>query len=767
MKRMLRILLAAIGILGLVMVGAVVFVTTFLDPEDLKPRLVEIVREQTGLELELGGQLNWSFYPRLGVSVNTAEAWLPGRSEGQAPFAAFEYGEVSLSFAPLLRREIAIDGLTIVGLDLNLERDAQGRGNWEALLERLDNQRQSVKSVLVPASAGVNPSSPDLAVNVNIASVQLQDGRVRYADVQTGNAYQLSNLVLAGTNVSPGKAFPLKGSVVVDYFETLDAESSSLNSQLDLSTNVTLGLTERRHLLEGFSLKASSHFGSERSRQEFQLMAEQLELDLGADSLRLTNSQLQAGLLYPLLGEKRLAFDMQFDLEGHLDTHTANLRQIALTGPDGLNVTGNLLFEALNTAPRYSGQLKLAPFSLKKWLARFDAMPAMNNPDALSDVGLTSPVEGDLMSLTLDGLNMTLDSSTLSGRLSAAFDGTQLDASLQGDSIHLDDYLVLNEEGAEVAQLAGITRAWAQQEHVDLLPAEWLAEVALNLQLRLDELVVAKQRLQDVTLNVDGDDGVHQLTQFSSNLHSGTLQATGTLNASDAPLQWALSFEGDELRLASLLASLGHEPPPAEGLLYGQGELTSQGNSVERVTRGLNGQVELGINEGRLTGANISRELCGVAARLEGKPLGSEWPEGTPFEQATATIDITDGIASTDDLVLNIPGINVGANGTLDLGSEAFDLRVAASFSDDVDPACAVNPRLIGVALPLRCKGQLSEDSSKWCRLDSTAVQAALSQALQREIQRRFGNGAEKALDEPLGEEAASGLRKAIKGLLE
>lgn len=773
MKRILRTLLAAIGILGLVMVGAVIFVTTFLDPEDLKPRLVEVVREQSGLELELGGQLNWSFYPRLGVSVNNAEARLPGQSADQQPFAAFDYGEVSLSFAPLLRREIAIDGLTIVGLKLNLERDVEGRGNWEMLLERLDSHRQHAESALTPTSAGVNPGSSDLDVNVNIASVQLKDGRVRYVDVQSGDAYQLSSLVLTGTNVNPGSAFPLEGSVVVDYFETLNAESASVTSKLDLKASVNLGLTEKRHVLDGVSLKASTRLYSEQEPQEFQLTADQLELDLAADRLRMTTSLLQAGLLYPQLGDKRLALEMRFDLEGNLDTRSARLQQMALTGPDGLNVTGSLLLEALDTAPRYSGHLQLAPFSLRNWLIRLNAMPAMASPKALAEVGLTSPVEGNLESLTLDGLNMMLDGSTLSGRVSTDFDGQRLDANLQGDRINLDDYLPPSQGSAGVVHLPGISRAWAQQENADLLPAEWLAEVALNLQLRLGDLILAKQEFRDVALAVEGSEGVHRLTRFASNLHSGELQATGKLDASDMPLQWALSLEGKELRLASLLTSLGHQPPPAEGRLYGHGQLTSQGNSVALITRSLNGQLELGVNEGRLTGANISRELCSVAASLEGKQVGNEWPAGTPFEQATASIEITDGIASTDDLVLSIPGISVGGNGELDLGSEAFDLRVAASFREDVDPACAVNPRLVGVKFPLRCKGQLGGDSSEWCRLDSDAVQAALGQALQREIKRRFGDKAEEKLDEAaekldesLGEGAASGLRKAIKGLL-
>ncbi|HSH48774.1 MAG TPA: AsmA family protein [Halomonas sp.] len=775
MKRILRTLLAAAGILGLVTVGAVVFVTTFVDPEDLKPRLVEVVREQSGLQLELDGPLSWSFYPRLGVSVDVARVRLPAQGHDEPPFAAFEHGEVSLSFAPLLRREIAIDGLTIVGLNLNLERDEQGRGNWESLLDHLGEQRRLAESAIAPASAGFSPGGGDLDVNVNIASVALHKSRVHYADARSGHAIELDNLELAGTNVSPGSAFPLKGSAELDYFDALDAESASFTSQLTLQSSVDLGLTEKRHVLNGLSLKASSRFGQGQELQETHLTADQLELDLAADRLSATGSKLQAGLLYPQLGKKRLAFELLFALDANLKAASARVQELALKGPDGLDVSGNLLLEALDSAPRYSGQLQLAPLSLRKWLLRLNAMPNMAKTTALAKVGLTSPISGDLDGLTLDGLNMTLDDSIFSGRLSGDFDGRRLDMDLQGDSISLDDYLPSSDGAPGMVRLPGVSRAWAQQqETTDLLPAEWLADAALDLRLRLGELALMDQNFQNVSLAVEGRDGVHRLSEFGADFHSGELQASGELDAREDPLQWALSLTGQELRLGSLLISLGHEPPPVEGRLSGEGQLTSRGNSVPVIKRGLNGQLKLGIDEGRLTGTNISRELCTVAAALEGDTPSREWREGTSFEQASATIRLTDGVASSDDLVLNIPGIDFDGKGELDLGSEAFDLRIAARFSEDVDPACAVNSRLVGVDLPLRCQGQLGGDSSEWCSIDRDALQATLDEALQREAQRRFGDEAERRLDEAaekidqrLGEGAGSELRKAIKGLLE
>ncbi|WP_331280597.1 AsmA family protein [Halomonas sp. BC04] len=144
MKRLLQTLLAAIGVLGVAVVAAVVYVTTFLDPEDFKPRLIDVVREHSGMELTLNGPLAWSFYPRLGVSVERVESHLPEQASDAPPFLAFDKAEVSLAFAPLLRGEIAIEGLTLDGMQLRLVRDEQGQGNWEPLLQRLDERREGL-----------------------------------------------------------------------------------------------------------------------------------------------------------------------------------------------------------------------------------------------------------------------------------------------------------------------------------------------------------------------------------------------------------------------------------------------------------------------------------------------------------------------------------------------------------------------------------------------------------------------------------------------
>lgn len=779
MKRLLRTLLAAIGVLGLVMVGAVVYVTTFFDPNDLKPRLVEVVREHSGLELTLDGPLSWSFYPRLGVGVQQAEARLPDQDDDSAPFAALSHAEVSLAFAPLLRGEIAIDGLILDDLYLDLERDAQGQGNWEVLLERLGERSEQAEAALAPASAGPAPSGGNgLSVALNIASVQVRRGEVHFRDAQADRELRLEELEISGSNVNPGSAFPLTSSFRLRLHDSLDWRDTptepSLLSDVSLETRVDLGLAEGRHVLEGLSLKTVNRLAGLEHEQKLNLQGERMVVNLGEGSVQLDKGALDASLNHPRLGEKTLPLSLAFTLDADLDEQSARLRELELTGPDALKLNGNLNLSDLGASPAYTGQLRLTPLSLRPWLTRFTAMPVMANGQALSDVALTSPVSGDLERFELAGLTLVLDDATFTGRLAGRFDGRLLAADLQGDRLDLDGYLPpagVADDAAWRWRLPGIRRAHAEDADA-LVPASWLAELDLDAHLALGQLRLAGLDFQDVDLTLEGRDGRHRLTDFTSRFYEGRLAADGALDLRESPIRWQLAPKVERVRLESLLEARGEAPSPLSGRFSGEGELTSRGNSPLELRRHLSGRLDARIDEGAFKELNVGEELCTTAATLQGKTLDREWAEETRFERIRAGLTLDEGEVTSDDLLVTLPGMRVDGEGRIDLVSEQFDLRAAVRLVEADDAPCEVNPRLARVPLPVRCDGTLGGESAEWCRFDREAFQGTLAGLLRDEATRRAGEkveerleGAVEKIDERLGEQAGRELRDALEGL--
>ncbi|WP_075879504.1 AsmA family protein [Vreelandella massiliensis] len=776
MRQLLRILLAAVGILAVVAVAAVVYVTTFLDPEDFKPRLTEVVEEQTGLTLSLDGALSWSFYPRIGMSVEKARAWLPEQNLDDAEFASIERAEVSVSFAPLLRGEIAVDGLILDGMRLNLRRDQDGEGNWAPLLDRLAEEGEQAERVLAPASAGPNVEAGSLDVALNIASVEMRDAHIFFEDAQAGELWQLEKLNITGRNVNPLRSFPLQATFTLKHYPSLSSatleRAPNTVSAVSLDTRLQLALAEQRVQLENVQLSTRNHFAPQGEPQQINVNAAALEARLDSKQLSVTDGVLEANLRHPENWSGALALSLTFGLESDWQAQTAALKALELTGPDGLRMRGQLNFTQLREAPQYQGQLTVSPFNLRPWLDRAGVALATRHDRALSDVALTSPLEGDLQQLALPSLSLVIDDTTLTGELAVALDGTSLRFDLEGDTLDLDRYLPANAPEAQASR--GLLRKAFADDTGALLPQAWLSTLTLEAALRLEAFILSGLTFDEPTLTLEGDNGEHRLSAFESGFYNGELSATGRLDSREAPMQWALWPRISGVDVAPLIEAFSEDASPLRGQLNVDGELTTQGNARDVLIRHLNGELNASLGNGAILDINISQEMCELAATLEGGATSRDWHSDTRFDRFDATFTIRDGVVESDDLLISLPGIEVQSEGKFDLGSLRFDALANARVVNTADAACDVNPRLEQVALPVRCEGHLSDARSEWCRFDREAFQATMAELLSREVgdrveealEERLGGSLER-LEERLGEETSRELRDGLRRLFD
>nr|WP_299243715.1 AsmA family protein [uncultured Halomonas sp.] len=767
MKRLVRTLLAVIGILGLIVVAAVVYVTTFFDPNDLKPRLIEAVREQSGLELALEGPLNWSFYPRLGVSVEDARAWLPEQPQEDTPFAAIDSAEVSLAFAPLLTGDIAIDGLTLDGMRLELVRDEQGRGNWEMLLQRL--QDEETEQALAPASAGpaMKQDEPDVALD--IANVEVSNSQVSYADRRSDLDVTVRDLMISSSNVNPENAFPVKSSFL------MESVMPQLSSKIDLKTKVRLGLDDGRYVLEGLNLESQTEMLQLPDRQQtLSLKAKQVLGEIDSGDYRLEGAVLKADLAHPMLGEKPLPLDLSFEGEANTEQQTAQIHDLLLTSEKGLKLTGTLSFTELLSSPNYTGQIKLAPMSLRPWLERFGSELNTADDEALSQVALTSPIKGDMQKANLTNLTLVMDDNTFGGQLGIGLDGKAYTFDLEGERLNLDDYLPPIEEDDTKESTAfleplGIDSAYAQEETNELVPVDALQDLTLDGKLSLAELKVKNLTLSKPSLALKGSDGRLALERFDARLYDGTLNAGATLNVRETPIRWAFAPQLKNVQIVPLVEDYSGEPSPLRGRLNLDGDFTSRTNTLDTLVSNLNGTANFQVADGAVFDVNVSQELCTAVAMLEGETATRDWSKDTRFERLSGSIRVVNGVAHNDDLKIVIPGIELTGDGRLNLPTQRFDYDARARFVDTVDAACKVNPRLERVPLPLHCEGTLGGEPKQWCGFDRQAFQQSLTGLARDEVKRKASEKIDekigKELEKRLGKDASEELGDALRGL--
>ncbi|WP_110640879.1 AsmA family protein [Salinicola sp. CPA57] len=787
MKGLFRALLAAVGVLGIVVVVAVVYITTFFDPNDLKPRLIEAVRSQSGLELRLDGPLSWSFYPRIGVSVKDAEAWLPGQPEEDAPFVGFDSAEVSVAFTPLLTGDVSVDGLILDGMRLNLARDAQGQGNWQVLLDRLaatDNVGQSPQNAggsATPAETSSenpvppeNPTQPekkgpglkqgdDQPVAFDIASVKVSNSQVNYVDRQKSLDITLANLSLQSSNVSPQASFPVQLSFDVD------GRQPDVNGNLKLKSQMRMDLGAERYTFENVTLNGKAQMPTlAEQAQTLNLKVATLVADTQAKQYRADGIQLGASLYHAAMQEAPLSLDLQANAVADLQAQTATLSDLALSGDDGLNLKGNLDVTQLDDAPRYHGRMELAPLSVRDWLTRFGVEVNSADDKALTALSLSGPFSGDTQRIDFDDLQMTLDNTQLRGSLGAAFDGQALNFDLAGDQLDLDRYLAPrapkagdgeSSEGGEGKQTAwlsalGVAPALAAAEGAELLPVDWLAGLEQEGHLTLDSLKAKGIKLSDVELSTSGSGGRQRIDSLAASLYDGSLQASSALDLRQPPIKLSFTERMSGVDIAPFYQDFSGKASPLRGKLNLQGDFDSQTNTAQGLEQNLDGQAALRIDDGAMLDVNVSRQLCTAVATLEGRESTREWSEDTAFDRLQASVTINNGVVHNDDLDIAIPGIDVTGEGDVNLVTNRLDYRAAARFTDTADEAaCGVNPRLAKVDVPIRCQGSLDDAPGQWCGFDREAFQSSLANLAKSEARRKAGERVDEELNKQLDDE--------------
>src|ERR1700689_4678782 len=130
--RNLRLLgVLAGGVVALL--GAVLLaVWLFVNPNAYKGKIAAAVKESTGRELKLPGDIKLSVIPWVALELGPASLGNPPGFSDE-PFLSFTHAKVRVRLLPLLRRQLQVARVEVAGLDLRLRKNAAGRGNWQGV----------------------------------------------------------------------------------------------------------------------------------------------------------------------------------------------------------------------------------------------------------------------------------------------------------------------------------------------------------------------------------------------------------------------------------------------------------------------------------------------------------------------------------------------------------------------------------------------------------------------------------------------------------
>ncbi|TVQ71371.1 MAG: AsmA family protein [Chromatiaceae bacterium] len=663
MKWIKRGLLAifALLVLFVVLVG---FLLVTVDPNDYKDRISEVVEEQTGRTLVISGDIGLSVFPRLGLELG--ETTLSNADGFEEEYFA-RVGEVDVAVAllPLLRRELQVQQVRLEGLELNLARNAEGRTNWDDLIDEDAVAEPSEETRPVTRPADDPETVPEILRGLDIAGIQVRDARLNWRDEQSGTRLSVDpfNLELGRLRLAQETRLDLSLRALMD----------DLDTAVDLQGLVFLDVANQRYALR-------------RMVAQVEATGEALPAPIKAR----VEADLIADLLNDLAKVERMtvnAFNTQF--------------------------TGLVEVAGLSGEPRIHGELRSGQFSPRGLMEELAMEPPETaNPDVLGRAAMDMAFEMQGDELKVTQLIVTLDESTLSGQATVKdLASPDVNVSMQLDRINLDHYLPPTAEANGNGDGNGETAArdgWPDEPLE--LPVDMLRELKVAGDLRVGNLTVAGLRMQNVNLKLRARDGQLDVESVQANLYEGQLDGRLGLDVrEDTPrMQARQSLEG--IRFGGLLEDLTGDAMVTGGADVSF-DVTSRGNSVKALINGLNGNGEMRVADGAVKGINVAQVIRDAEARVRGRsPEETDEPRQTDFTEITGSFRIDNGVVKNDDLRAASPLLRVQGRGEADLNKEQLDYRLDTSLVGTLKGQGGRDlSDLRNVNLPITIRGSFSE----------------------------------------------------------
>lgn len=374
--RAVKIAGIVIGSLVGVVIVALVAVWLFVDPNDYKDRIAASVKDSTGRELSLPGELKLSVFPW--IAIETGEAALGNPAGfGDEPFLTLQRARLSVKLLPLLRKQLEVGRIELDGLDLRLKQDSTGKGNWE-------DWGGSETAEEATTGSGSGPQGLTLAgVGITGSRIAFEDMVAEQVEVKIGR-------------IAPGQSFPveLQMQLVTAPGETPMPFAARFALLPDLDS--------QRYAMEEVALSGSVQPAGAPKALEWLFDSPAIDLDLAAQKLAPTEFKAALG---------------DAELDGQIE--------------------GESLVDAPVLSGRFRLQ-ELAPRELMQQLG--SEAPVTRDPDALERFAAEGNFSWKDGVARLTGLALSLDESKLTGRFAYDTGNSGMDFALDLDRIDLDRY---------------------------------------------------------------------------------------------------------------------------------------------------------------------------------------------------------------------------------------------------------------------------------------------------------------------------------------
>ena len=678
MKLFIKITLALILVSLIAIIGfAVIF-----NPNDYKKDISDLVKEKTGRDLVIQGDITLSLFPWIGIDLGAVEI-SNAKNFTKRPFAKMAHLQIRAKLWPLFKNRLEADTLVLEGLDLNLEKNTQGVTNWKDLTS-------------AAPQAEVQPNTQTKAIkteNKNIlAAFALNGINIKQAQLNWHDQQLKQKVSITDVNLNLGKLEP---ESKIPFSLRFHLQEKSIDAKISLESNI----------------KFSSDF------KQFSFYDTKLSSDIIPAAL---NKKLSPEFDSPL---------MQLNIEKQtFSSENINLSQKEL----GLKI--KIATHDLFSNLKINSHISLHPFNPRKLAGDLDiSLPDMADKNTLTLLQANLDIKGSLENIDISNLKITLDQTQIDGGAKIKSAPHNPSINLLITDINIDRYLP-----KPIATKSANTTAENKQHSTEktaeaaLIPVALLSAINLDAEIKINKLQIMNTHWQDVHFASNSKNGHVKISPLTLQGYESIIKGNFKIDAikNDAFLSGDITTK--EIQAGKLLKDYtGNDKLKGKTSL----DLTFDTSGVKlfQLKQNLNGKLKLDLKEGTLKGYDLEHQQNVLRAKLKGQTSpATPVPEETKIANLTATAVINKGILTNRDLRAATPFSRFIGQGSVDIAKETLNYIATVKFTSSTKIiASTPYEKMNAIPLDIIITGTFDEPSIK------ADFKKALNQLIDNELKKQ------------------------------
>ena len=625
------------GITALLVIILAVFVSTF-DINKYKPDVIALVKEKTGRDFNIEGNLKfgYSLIPTVmvdGVRFGNAQ-W--GSKPDMAHIGHFV---AQISLLPLFSGDIAVNRLVLSDTNILLETSKEGKGNWQ--IEPLASSKQGPQKNTEPAKSGKAPT-------FNISKVQIKNSNLTYRDGSSGKTTLVSidSFEAASKGFSPSMTLAMKAAYNDIPIEANGEMGSfgSLTGNRNYPVNIKVSINDVLLHLDG--------------KIDKPMQAAGLDVDVKLNAPTLDTFSRLSGRKLPKAGPLHAA--------GHISEHGGIYSIKSLQAEAGKI---RILMDG-EFAPGKPGMVFTINLAAES-LANMNEFSGTQLPD-IKPLSMTAKLSDKESGYQLNDIKLQLGNSDLAGKAVLNIKGKRpaLTAAINSNLVDLTPFA--GDKKQDVSQPTKKAKVFP----ADPLPFENLKIADLNMDIKAKQVKTSDLNMDNVYIMFSLVNGKLAVKPLNAGIAGGTLAMQMNLDASNGKsgtLDTSLDIKNLE---PSALPDLKDEISggKTDVILKARGT----GNSVAAIMAGLNGNLLMKMGPGILKSSSATAASSDVfISTYQLLYPGAKGSKDTEIQCGVVGFDIKDGIATTNKgIAFATNKMNIVGSGIVDLKTEKLDIGI-------------------------------------------------------------------------------------------